>query len=157
MPRRARRLGNALTEKARAMSADYNGMSNGHTGRTLRARRGSPDRLQKYTFCIAVAASLVTVLSTLQFISFQALSLQAGNLLRTVAVVGAMAFLAGLFAYVAIRFVDFLAGYDRLKVLTGAEPLSIRWFYLFAIGIIIGGGVALFSALAVFLLLPLSP
>lgn len=143
------------------MSVDYNDMSSSDQARGFKARRGSAEGLQsspdwpKYAVCIAAAASLVTVLSIFQFIGFQALPPQAGALIVAVAVVGIMGICAGLFSYIAIRAVDFLAGHDLLRVLTGTEPISIRWLFLPALGLIVGGGVALCTGLAVALLLPL--
>lgn len=142
------------------MSADYNGIGSRHPAQPLKEGGGGLAELQKrqdwqkHSFCIAVAASLATVLSILQAVSFQSLPLQSSALATAVAVVGSAGICAGVFSYSATRAVAFLAGYDLLEVLTGAEPISIRWLYLLALGVIIGGGVASFTGLAVVLLLP---
>jgi hypothetical protein len=105
-----------------------------------------------WTSLIAVAAALATALSIVHFISSAVLFQQAVDFIRIVVIVGLAGVAAGIFSYLTIHLVDHLAGYGLAEILKGDQPISWRWFYLAALGVILGGAVALFARLGIVLL-----
>jgi hypothetical protein len=101
---------------------------------------------------IAIAVAVATVLSVLYFIQMQASIRLPDDIYAAILGAGLAGIAAGLFACIAICLVDALAGHGLLNLLTGHEPVSNRWFYLAFLGVVLGGGIGVFSDLAVSLL-----
>lgn len=108
--------------------------------------------LPRWTSLIASAASLATALSISQFVASNVPFQQAVDFIRTLVIIGFAAVAAGIFSYLTIRLIDHLAGQRLSEILMGDQPISWRWSYLAALGVILGAAVALFTRLGIALL-----